>query len=321
MIRRLALILALLLPASVYAQGPPVNAAPFFGLPIQQGSATNPFTNISFTGQALGGDGSASAPTYSFTSSPNYGFFKAGPTTVDLATGGQRLFAWGNDGNYYLLNANPAIVFGASSDLIIGREAAAVLQMGADAAGVTDQMFKGPDRITSDGVGGNLTIAGGRNRGASAGGSIIFQTSPAAGAGVTGTLTTALTIDSTGLATFGNGTLFAPVITGYVVEANTGTKAATTAESREVYTNTGDGDGSIINLPNDPTVGTQFIVAVVAAQTITINTGAGESIFLAGTSCGTDITGNDTGATLLIIAVTGGSGAQWNAVGSGTWTC
>jgi hypothetical protein len=51
-------------------------------------------------------------------------------------------------------------------------------------------------------VGGNLTFAGGRNRGASAGGSILFQTSPAAGAGTTGTLATALTIDSTKLATF-----------------------------------------------------------------------------------------------------------------------
>lgn len=86
----------------------------------------------------------------------------------------------------------------ANQDVSLSREAAATLQIGSDAAGVTNQMFKGPDRITSDGVGGNLTIAGGRNRGASAGGSIIFQTSPAAGAGVTGTLATALAIDSTG---------------------------------------------------------------------------------------------------------------------------
>ncbi|NBN97633.1 MAG: hypothetical protein EBV19_00075 [Flavobacteriia bacterium] len=42
------------------------------------------------------------------------------------------------------------------------------------------------------------TIAGGRNRGASAGGSLIFQTSAAAGAGVTGTLTTRLTINGAG---------------------------------------------------------------------------------------------------------------------------
>lgn len=81
---------------------------------------------------------------------------------------------------------------------ILNSEGAAILQLGADAAGVTDQTIKGPDRITSDGVGGNVTFGGGRNRGASAGGSLIFQTSPAAGAGVAGTLATALTIDSTG---------------------------------------------------------------------------------------------------------------------------
>ena len=91
---------------------------------------------------------------------------------------------------------------GLGGDLLISREAAATLQLGLDAAGITNQMLKGPDRITSDGVGGDLTIAAGRNRGASVGGSIIFQTSPAAGAGVTGTLATALTIDSTKLATF-----------------------------------------------------------------------------------------------------------------------
>lgn len=90
---------------------------------------------------------------------------------------------------------------GTANTNVVGDEAN-VLQLGLDAAGVTDQAFKGPDRITSDGVGGNLTIAGGRNRGASAGGSVIFQTSPAAGAGVTGTLTTRLTIDGNGIATF-----------------------------------------------------------------------------------------------------------------------
>jgi len=64
-------------------------------------------------------------------------------------------------------------------------------------------MIKGPDRITSDGVGGNLAIAGGRNRGASAGGSIIFQTSPAAAPGVAGTLATALSLFADKTATFG----------------------------------------------------------------------------------------------------------------------
>lgn len=107
----------------------------------------------------------------------------------------------------------------------------------------------------------------------------------------------------------------------YITEVNTGTKAVGATESRELYNNSGDGDGSIINLPDDPTAGFSTIVAVVAAQTITVNVGTGETIWLAGTSCGTDITGNDTGASLFIFAVTGGSGAVWHAIGSGTWTC
>lgn len=107
----------------------------------------------------------------------------------------------------------------------------------------------------------------------------------------------------------------------YLVEANTGTKAPSATEAREWYTNTGDADGSIINLPDNPTVGLAYNVAVTAAQTITINTGTGETIWLAGTSCGTDISGSDTGASLLIVAVVGGSGGIWHAIGSGTWTC
>jgi len=77
-------------------------------------------------------------------------------------------------------------------------ESATIMQFGNDAAGTTNYVMKGPDRITSDGVGGNVTIAGGRNRGASAGGSLIFQTSPAAGAGVAGTLADRMTINGAG---------------------------------------------------------------------------------------------------------------------------
>jgi hypothetical protein len=165
-------------------------------------------TAVTSTVPILGPNGTAGAPSFSFANDADTGFFwpsnngsldysAAGTATVRLDDGirlrSAATLEWSSG------------AIGAASDVFLAREAAAVLQMGGDAAGVTDQMFKGPDRITSDGVGGNLTIAGGRNRGASAGGSIIFQTSPAAGAGVTGTLATALTIDSTKLATFAAG--------------------------------------------------------------------------------------------------------------------
>jgi hypothetical protein len=156
----------------------------------------------------LAGDGTVAAASYSFTDDPNTGIFSRSNDHLSFAVGGVLYVEF--PAGEIRLAANVLLGWNATTndagdsiqDVILGREAAAVLQMGADAAGVTNQMFKGPDRITSDGVGGNLTFAGGRNRGASAGGSILFQTSPAAGAGNTGTLATALTIDSTALATF-----------------------------------------------------------------------------------------------------------------------
>lgn len=86
-------------------------------------------------------------------------------------------------------------------DLLIRRKAAATLQMGSDAAGVTNQMFTAANRITSDGVGADLTIAAGNGLGG-AGGSLILSTFTTAATGVAGTLTARLTIDTAGLATW-----------------------------------------------------------------------------------------------------------------------
>ncbi len=154
--------------------------------------------------------GSASNPSFAFGLEATLGWYRPVAGTMGLAISSAerlRFSAVTSGGLLEILDAGGVGGYALSAtigtpDVFLARESAAVLQLGLDAAGVTNQMFKGPDRITSDGVGGNLTIAGGRNRGASVGGSIIFQTSPAAGGGVTGTLATALTIDSTKLATF-----------------------------------------------------------------------------------------------------------------------
>jgi hypothetical protein len=74
-------------------------------------------------------------------------------------------------------------------DTILTREAAAILQLGLDAAGTVAYTLKGNDRITSDGVGGDLTIAAGRGYGA-AGGSLYFQTAPTIASGNPGVLAT-----------------------------------------------------------------------------------------------------------------------------------
>lgn len=85
----------------------------------------------------------------------------------------------------------------ASFDTFLYRKAGATIQMGADAAGVTNQMFTAASRITSDGVGANLTIAAGNGRGA-AGGSLILSYYTTAGAATIGTLTEAMRINTLG---------------------------------------------------------------------------------------------------------------------------
>lgn len=97
-----------------------------------------------------------------------------------------------------------------TSDLFLVRKAAATIQLGIDAAGVTNQMFTAANRITSDGVGANLTLAAGNGRGA-AGGSLILSTFDTAGAGTVGTLRSRMTFDTAGAVAF-------PVVTAVTTE-------------------------------------------------------------------------------------------------------
>lgn len=73
--------------------------------------------------------------------------------------------------------------------------AAATVQMGEDAAGVTHQHFKACSRITSDGVGANLTLSGGNGRGG-AGGDLILASYTTEASATGGTLTTRWKLDA-----------------------------------------------------------------------------------------------------------------------------
>ena len=97
----------------------------------------------------------------------------------------------------------------------------------------------------------------------------------------------------------------------FVVEANTGAKSPSALENGELYTNTGDADGSSVTLLNDPTVGSTVSVAVTAAFTITVAAGSGETLKYGATTCGTSLTSNVVGSTATFVAATGGSGAIW----------
>ncbi len=83
----------------------------------------------------------------------------------------------------------------SSFDTFLYRATAATVQMGANAAPVTNQHFKACNRITSNGVGANLTLSGGNGRGG-AGGDLILASYTTAGSGVAGTLTPRWRIDA-----------------------------------------------------------------------------------------------------------------------------
>jgi hypothetical protein len=174
------------------------------------GSASRRWHNIYFGTQALGSNGSAAAPTYSVSAQPNSGWYwGAGDgDSVGYSYDGAHVFdigiaglAGGGVGIYtaWVLGWHSTTSSTSAFDVILSRDAAAVLQMGVDVNGAAvAQTFKAHDGITgTDIAGANLILAGGRGTGAGAVGNLIFQTSSLLGSGTTAqTLATRLTLNS-----------------------------------------------------------------------------------------------------------------------------
>ena len=137
-----------------------------------------------------------------------------------------------------------------------------------------------------------------------------------------GTLDTGIALAGTAHARMSNGgsgqgTLFSVI----GVVANTGAAAPSNDTSGALYTNTGDADGSSVTLPNDPALGTVFEACVTVAQALDIIPNSGESIRDGAATGSTKITANTVGATIRLVAVTGGSGAVWVVMSkTGAWT-
>lgn len=113
---------------------------------------------------------------------------------------------------------------------------------------------------------------------------------------------------------------------GVYFYANTGTFGPSNTHSGLMITNAGDGDGSAVNLTNDPTQGVHFTVTAVAAQNITITAAAGETLYFGNTACGTSLVvggaATGIGDSVTVVAATGGSGAVWITTASaGTPVC
>lgn len=169
----------------------------------------------------------------------------AASLVLDLQVGGSSLFTirkdgyvtassiyctslWGPAGstasltsNGFAIGSSLSLLF--SNDLFLRRAAAATLQLGAaDAAAPVAQTLQVQSVVagTSNTAGTNFTIKGSAGTGTGAGGSIIFQVAPAGTAGTAqNAYATALTIDSTKLATFG-GSISLPAASGLNVGAS-----------------------------------------------------------------------------------------------------
>lgn len=182
-------------------------------------TGTLTFASATFTGVLLGGNGTSGAPTYSFSSEAS-GLFLSSANALGISIGGT-LRVLVTSGTLRLpMGATSGIFFGDSNDVLLAREAAAVLQMGADVNGAAvAQTFKAHDGITgTDIAGANLTLAGGRGTGAGAVGNLLLATSTLLASGTTAqTLTTRVTITGTTITTTlpiigPNGTAAAPAL-------------------------------------------------------------------------------------------------------------
>lgn len=131
-------------------------------------------------------------------------------------------FGWSNTTNVGLSNA---------VDTFISRSAAATLHFGtADAASPVAQTLgvQGVVAGTTNTAGANFTIAGSIGTGTGTGGSIIFQTAAAGSTGSTqNALVTALTIDSTQLATFAGNILTGTAGKGLQIKSGSNARIGT----------------------------------------------------------------------------------------------
>ena len=169
---------------------------------------------INSAGQIIAASsGSVAAPAICLGGNINSGFYKltngfgystSASTTIltaDYATGLRVL----RDMHYGWTSAQ---FDGGTTDLFLTRRAAANLRFGAaDAAAPVAQTLSVQSVVagTTNTAGANLTITGSQGTGTGAGGSIIFQVAPAGSSGTAqNALSTALTIASTGAATFAN---------------------------------------------------------------------------------------------------------------------
>lgn len=179
------------------------------GLAVTGNISLSAGTNsLAWTGRASLNSPTASSIQLRDSTATNSVDFTVGAANLLTLNGGLTTGGNINTGGTFIFTANNALLEFRNGGTFLFSPATATLQLGAnDAATPAVQTLTVQNVIagTSNAAGANWTIAGSRGTGTGVGGSLIFQTAPA---GTTGTaqnaLATALTIDSTGLATFTN---------------------------------------------------------------------------------------------------------------------
>jgi len=169
---------------------------------VTQGTITSEGVNT-FAGRVILESGHAGSPAMVFSNDANkVGWFRYGATSMGYATDGvtRQIFT---PSTHWINSDAATISLGTTTpDVWIRRNAANNIELGnVDAAAPDAQTLSVQNVLTgtANTAGANLTIAGSQGTGTGAGGSILFQTAPAGGAGsAQNALATAITIASTG---------------------------------------------------------------------------------------------------------------------------
>ncbi len=116
----------------------------------------------------------------------------------------------------------------------------------------------------------------------------------------------------------------ASILNRYQIESVTATKTPSVLESNEMYV-TGDTDGQVFTLVNDPSTAGLFwnflVTQTQASNSMSIAPSAGETLKDGTSSCST-LTATAIGSKVTIMVGTSGSGGSFNVISkTGTWTC
>jgi hypothetical protein len=125
------------------------------------------------SGQLQLPSGNCGYPSIAFTAATQSGIYYDLAEYIMFSVNSTTKLGVGSGGLY---NYSGTMYFGASNDLTIGRDAAASLQLGSDAASATDQTIKAHDGSGTDKAGAALTLQSGQSTGTGVPNGLKLQT-------------------------------------------------------------------------------------------------------------------------------------------------